>query len=301
MNDRFYIEVTNITNSINRILNGNDIKEKISVTSKIKDAIDGVLEKFVIAECDSVLDLLMNIEPDDPDTEADETLDDMIADYVNLVEMERLKGRIGISDNDLIDKYLINYYSKCSDGAFAMAILVYIMGIISIKNKDSLEEAHEKIMSIIPGDIKEDYNKERRFKRIQFLELRKKSGIISDLYTGSFSVPKSVPGYETALFVEDSINDMTDGLAEKIANALSDPDLVNILDALSGNARKKLLENMSKERALQLSKKVVVFSFLVDSAKEGIFTEDEVNKDFTERILISLKNAEIIIKESSKR
>ena len=291
MIDAFYYELLKANNDVNVILNGDDIAEIISSTNIIEDAIDMLQTISIVAMQDSFLDVFVKI-CDYKDRQGYKYFEDVIRLYVQYVEQGRIKGMGEISDDKLMEIFLLKFFTTDRSPVHQLSLLIYIIGLISLKNREGLQDRHEKLMAMIPDEISDDYQNANRFKSLMDFEIERIDYRLQSLsYGKEISVPPKSEAFNLTRFVDEAVKKMTIGEVKKLLDGLSDYDLVNTMDAISGESRKKLFDKMGYESAARLSQKVSVFSVMLDAENDDIFSHEETQMDLRNRILPSIKRA----------
>ncbi len=302
MNDAFYLELRKANNEVNAILNGNNIEEKIRIISLIEDCIDMLQTISIIVTQDTFLDAEIKLGEyeSNPGHKDFSMLFDM---YIEQVEIKSIRGAEEIDDARLMDLFLFKCISSEREPALQLSLLIFIMGFMSIKNKETLLFRHERMMSMIPDQITYDYLKNKRFSALKDFEIERISDRIMSLSYGSeISLSGDDEGFSLVRFVDETIEEMTKGESQKLIKLLSEDDLVNTMDVISGESRKKLFDNMEYEYAAWISNKIMIFAVISDAQESSIFSKSEVDGDLNNRILPSVRRAiETMITISGKR
>lgn len=302
MNDAFYLELRKANNDVNAILNGKNIEEKIRTIRIIEDCIDMLQTISIIATQDTFLDaeIKLNEYESNPGYKDFTMIFDL---YIEYVEIKSIRGTEEIDDARLMELFLLKCISSEREPALQLALLIFVMGFMSIRRKETLLFRHERMMSIIPDQIAFDYMKNKRFSALKNLEIERISDRIMSLSYGSkIALPSDAEGFDLVRFVDETIEEMTKGESQKLIKQLSEEDLVNTMDIISGESRKKLFDNMEYEYAAWISNKILIFAVISDVQECSIFAKSEVDGELNNRILPSVKRTiEAMITISGKR
>ncbi len=302
MNDALYLELRKSNNDVNAILNGNNREEKIRIISLVEDCIDMLQTISIIVTQDTFLDAKIKLGEykSNPSYADFSMLFDM---YIEQVEIKSIRGIEEIDDVRLMELFLLKCISSEREPALQLSLLIFIMGFMSIRNKETLLFRHERMMSMIPDQISYDYLKNKRFSKLKNFEIERISNRIMSLSYGSeVSLSGDVEGFSLIRFVDETIEEMTKGESQKLIKQLSEEDLVNTMDVISGASRKKLFDNMEYEYAAWISNNIIIFAVINDAQESSIFSEEEVDEDLNNRILPSVRRTiETMITISGKR
>ncbi|WP_026522733.1 hypothetical protein [Butyrivibrio sp. VCB2001] len=295
MIDAFYYELRKANNDISIILNGDDIEEKKSSMNIIEDAIDMLQTISIVAMQDSFLDVFVKI-CDYKGRQGYKDFEEVVGLYAQSVEHERLNGAKDISDDRLMEIFLLKFFTADRSPALQLSLLIYFIGLISLKNREGLQERHEKLMTMIPDVISADYLNGMHFKVLMDFENERIDDRLQSLsYGNEISIPPQSEAFNLTRFVDEAVKKMTIGETKELIEGMSDYDLVNTMDVISGISRKKLFDNMEHEKAAHLSQKVFIFSVILDAEKDNICSRDEMQMDFRSRILPSIRKAVAIV------
>lgn len=302
MNDAFYLELRKANNDVNAILNGKNIEEKIRTIRIIEDCIDMLQTISIIVTQDTFLDaeIKLNEYESNPGYKDFTMIFDL---YIEYVEIKSIRGTEEIDDARLMELFLLKCISSEREPALQLALLIFVMGFMSIRKKETLLFRHERMMSIIPDQIAFDYIKNKRFSALKNLEIERISDRIMSLSYGSkIALPSDAEGFDLVRFVDETIEEMTKGESQKLIKQLSEEDLVNTMDIISGESRKKLFDNMEYEYAAWISNKILIFAVISDAKEDGIFAKSEIDGELNNRILPSVRRTiETMITISGKR
>ncbi len=302
MNDAFYLELRKANNDVNAILNGKNIEEKIRTIRIIEDCIDMLQTISIIVTQDTFLDaeIKLNEYESNPGYKDFTMIFDL---YIEYVEIKSIRGTEEIDDARLMELFLLKCISSEREPALQLALLIFVMGFMSIRKKETLLFRHERMMSIIPDQIAFDYMKNKRFSALKNLEIERINDRIMSLSYGSkIALPSDAEGFDLVRFVDETIEEMTKGESQKLIKQLSEEDLVNTMDIISGESRKKLFDNMEYEYAAWISNKILIFAVISDAKEGGTFAKSEIDGELNNRILPSVRRTiETMITISGKR
>lgn len=290
MNDLFYAELVNAQKQINKILAGDDYDEIVRITNILEDTMDLIQTIVIVMERASFLDAYMKI-GDYTDKPSIGEMADIFQIYIDNVELACLKDNKEMCDEELYRLFTMKCVEKERDPVTMLSMLMAATACMAVKHKVFFDARVEKLLSMLPEDIRYAYEKEGRIKK---LELIYEQGVIMNYETlrrGEILFPKKLPGYSLVKFVDESLNEMKTGEIAILAALLQDEDLVNVMEVISGNGRKKIMDSLEYEDTLRISKKVILFSFIIDGKKEGILQNDEIYTDLHEIVIPSIKKA----------
>ncbi len=177
------------------------------------------------------------------------------------------------------------------------------MGFMSLKNKETLLFRHERLMSMIPDAISADYVKNGRLKALNdFRRERINNNILSLSIGKEISLSGNDVGFSLVRFVDEAIAEMTKGETKKLTDQLTEQDLINVMDVISGESRKRIFDSMEYEYAAWISNKIMIFAVINDAQKGFYFTKSETDGEINNRIIPSVRRTiETIITISGKR
>ncbi len=301
MKGAFYLELRKANNDLNAILNGDNFEEKLRVIKIIEDSIDMIQALSIVITQDSFLDaeIKLNDYKESPCYKDLEMVFDIYIEHVeiNIRELEE------IDDNNLMELFLLKCISLEREPALQLSLLIFIMGFMSLKNKETLLFRHERLMSMIPDAISADYVKNGRLKALNdFRRERINNNILSLSIGKEISLSGNDVGFSLVRFVDEAIAEMTKGETKKLTDQLTEQDLINVMDVISGESRKRIFDSMEYEYAAWISNKIMIFAVINDAQKGFYFTKSETDGEINNRIIPSVRRTiETIITISGKR
>lgn len=290
MNDNFYMELRSAYTEINKILCGEYYDEAIRTIEMVSDIVDMVQTISIVMEQTTFLDAYMKI-GDYSEMPFIDEISDIFEIYVSHVEMGKMKYDEVISDEALMDLFMMKCMALDNEPIMKLAVLISSVACISMKNKDSLETRQKKIMAMLPEIIVVEYEKSNRFD-----ELKKASqkGVILNFETlsrGDILFPRKLVGYSYVRFIDETLCEMNKTEIEMLTALLYEDDLINVMSVLSGKARKKIMNSLEYEELFRISKKVFLFTYSLEGEKEGIFQDAEIYNSIHEELTPSFIKA----------
>lgn len=302
MKDIFYLELQKANNALTSILNGDDPKRKLKAIDTVEESIDMFQILSIVMTEDSFLDAEIKVS----DFEKTPGFKDfkMVFDlYIEFVEIKGMGCGGEIDDEHLLELFMLKTIFSERPPEMQLSLLIFVMGFMSLKNRETLLFRHEKFMAVIPNQISSHYLKNARFAAIKDFEIERIGDRLLTLSCGNtIAVPQGAEGFNLVTFIDETLQEMTIGEVKKLVSQASDDDLLNVMSVISGAGRKKILDNADYENAAWISRRVNVFSIFADAVRGKIFSKDEVWGDYRNRILPSVRRMiEIMITITGKR
>ena len=161
MNDIFHIELRKANVGINKILAGNDVNEIFSTIETIEDGIDVIQTVSTAMDQSTFLDALILL-----DDYAEKPWIDAISDIIDVYISHVERGKIMTGEMIDDDKLMGLFMAKClasDDGPITQFMrLLTAVACVSLKNGETLQKRHDRLMTMLPNDIAADYEKSRR-------------------------------------------------------------------------------------------------------------------------------------------
>ncbi len=290
MNDVFYMELRSSYTEINKILCGEYYDEALRTIEMVSDIVDMVQTISIVMEQTTFLDAYMKI-GDYSEMPFIDEISDIFEIYVSHVEMGKMKYDEVISDEELMDLFMMKCMALDDDPIMKLAVLISSVACISMKNKDSLETRQKKIMAMLPEIIVVEYEKSNRFDELKKVSQK---GVILNFETlnrGDILFPRKLVGYSYVRFIDETLCEMNKTEIEMLTALLYEDDLINVMSVLSGKARKKIMNSLEYEELFRISKKVFLFTYSLEGEKEGIFQDAEIYNSIHEELTPSFIKA----------
>jgi len=206
----------------------------------IKTAMERMLELCNIARLEGLLALEEAV-LDIPAESAEEELKQLIMLLVDGTEPDIIT-EIGLS----------RYYSNLYADYEALRYFLFLVGTLSIQAGENPRIVEEKLKSMLPLRLYKTYSLEQECARKKQENVQKEN-LIENLCKGERLWNSGENGYYVSKLVDYLICDMTDKEIQRTMREVDNFALVLAMKGMSGNARKRIFDNLSGRLAKMLA------------------------------------------------
>ncbi len=154
--------------------------------------------------------------------------------------------------------------SKLSDYS-ALQYLMMLAGILDIQNQENPRVIEEKIKYMLPEELTEEYIRRQEETKEEWRNQRNRDkeedkidlSIIDRVCKGEVAVNATNDYYYVIRLLDHMLLEFDDRTIQRLLRDVDNSDLVIAIKALSGDARRKILNNLSKRLAVMIAEDMV--------------------------------------------
>ncbi len=226
---------------INKTISGeNDAKSYASGSSMLIDTVRLLIDYSDIARKEGLLSLEEAV--GDLTIQNYEIMKDMILLVVDGTEPELVE-----------DISSIRYFSEGFDGFDALQYLLILIGVLAIQSGENPRIIEEKLKVILPRGIREEYIKQEKAKKTARMNVMNNPATLPEyVFEGGIVVGPDEEYYFLIKVADYAIRSLSNNDMQRLLREVDNNDLEVALMGVSGEARRRVITNVSQRLAVML-------------------------------------------------